>query len=158
MKKFLSIVMVLSTLTVLNAKEVDVGAVLDDYIAAWNAHDIEKIETFYADDVIWYDLGYDYTTRGKAAVSKAITDAFMGHVPDMYWGKSGDLIISGHTAVYEWVYGGTFNGMWDGKRIKDKKFEIRGISTTTIDDHGKIISHKDYYDLLRFKKQLGLIQ
>ena len=158
MKKFLLIVLSIGCLSTLNAKDVGVSEILDHYMVAWNEHDIEKIDTFYADDVIWYDLGYDYTTKGKKNVTKAITDAFMGYVPDMYWGKSGDLFISGDTIVYEWVYGGTFTGEWDGVLIKNRKFEIKGLSTTTIDKDGKIISQKDYYDLLSLKKQLGLIK
>ena len=158
MKKFLLIVLSIGCLSTLNAKDVGVSEILDHYMVAWNEHNIEKIDTFYADDVIWYDLGYDYTTKGKKNVTKAITDAFMGYVPDMYWGKSGDLFISGDTIVYEWVYGGTFTGEWDGVLIKNRKFEIKGLSTTTIDKDGKIISQKDYYDLLSLKKQIGLIK
>ena len=82
----------------------------------------------------------------------------MGYVPDMYWAKNGDVFISGDTIIYEWVYGGTFNGKWDETVIKNKKFEIKGLSTTTINKDGKIISHKDYYDLHGLKKQLGLVQ
>jgi len=158
MKKFLLIMMTVGSLITINAKEARVSEVLDNYIAAWNEHDLLKIDGFYADDVIWYDLSYDYTTKGKKNVSKAITDAFMGYVPDMYWGKSGDVFISGNTIIYEWVYGGTFNGEWDGVAIKNKKFEIKGLSSTTINKNGKIVSHKDYYDLHGFKKQLRLIK
>jgi steroid delta-isomerase-like uncharacterized protein len=158
MKKFLLIIMTVGSLITLNANEVRVSEVLDNYISAWNEHDLQKIDGFYADDVIWYDSGYDYTTIGKKNVSKAITDAFMGYVPDMYWAKYGDVFISGDTIIYEWIYGGTFNGKWDGTIIKNKKFEIKGLSTTTINKDGKIVSHKDYYDLHGFKKQLGLIQ
>jgi steroid delta-isomerase-like uncharacterized protein len=158
MKKFLLIIMIVGSLITLNAKEAKVSEVLDNYIAAWNEHNLKKIDAFYADDVIWYDSGYDYTTKRKKTVSKAITDAFMGYVPDMYWGKSGDVFISENTIIYEWVYGGTYNGEWDGLAIKNKKFEIKGLSTTTINENGKIVSHKDYYDLLGFKRQLGLIK
>jgi len=158
MKKFLLIIMTIGSLITLNANETRVSEVLDNYISAWNEHDLQKIDGFYADDVIWYDSGYDYTTIGKKNVSKAITDAFMGYVPDMYWAKNGDVFISGDTIIYEWIYGGTFNGKWDETVIKNKKFEIKGLSTTTINKDGKIVSHKDYYDLHGFKKQLGLIQ
>ena len=142
---------------VLNAKEVQVSQVLENYMGAWNAHDVKKIDTFYADDVVWYDLGYDYTTKGKKNVTKAIINAFMSSVPDMYWVKSGDVFVSKNSIVYEWTYGGTFNGEWDGVAIKNREFSIKGISTTTINKDGKITSHKDYYDLYSFKKQLGLI-
>ena len=156
MKKFLSIVLAMGCLITLNAKEAKVSEVLDNYILAWNEHNVERIDTFYADDVIWYDLSYDYTTKGKANVTKAITDVFMGSVADMYWGKSGDVFVSGNSIIYEWVYGGTFDGKFDGVMIHNKKFEIKGLSTTTINADGKITSHKDYYDLASFKRQLGL--
>ena len=158
MKKFLLVIMMIGTLVTSNAKEIKVNDVLDKYIAAWNEHDLKKIDAFYADNVIWYDLGYDYTTKGKKNVSKAITDAFMGYVPDMYWAKNGDVFTNGNTIIYEWVYGGTFDGEWDSIPVKNKRFEIKGLSVTTINKYGKIISHKDYYNLLDFKKQLGLIK
>lgn len=158
MKKVVLIVLVIGALVSLNANEYKVSKVLDDYLAAWNEHDIKKIDSFYADDVQWYDLGYDYTTKGKKKVSKAITDAFLGYVPNMYWAKNGDVFISDKTIVYEWVYGGTFNGKWGDISVVNKKFEIKGISTTTINKHGKIISQKDYYDAYSFQQQLGVIK
>jgi hypothetical protein len=158
MKKVLLVIAILSVLATLNAKEIEVNDILDRYMAAWNEHNLKKIDSFYAENVIWYDGAYDYTTKGKERVTKAITDAFLGNVADMYWAKSGDVFSSKNTIIYEWVYGGIFNGSWDGKMVKNKKFEIKGLSTTTINKNGKIIAHKDYYDLLDFKKQLGLIK
>jgi steroid delta-isomerase-like uncharacterized protein len=154
--KMIKVVILLGMLVSLEASELKINQILDDYISAWNEHNTKKIETFYADDVIWYDLSYDYTTKGKSNVSKAITNAFLANVPDMYWARSGDIFISGNTIVYEWVYGGTFSGKWESEIVKNKKFQIKGISTTTIDEKGKIISHKDYYDTYSFLKQLGL--
>ncbi len=140
------------------ASETHVENVLRGYMNAWQAHSIEKIGSYFADNVVWYDLPSDNKTQGKSKVTKAITDAFMGYVPDMYWVKSGDVFISGNTATYEWTYGGTFNGSWGDVEIKDKQFSIKGISTTTINKEGKIISQKDYYDMYGFQKQLGLIK
>ncbi len=139
------------------ASESKIETILAGYMKAWEEHNITKIDSFYAQDVAWYDLPSDSTTKGKAKVTKAITDAFMGYVPDMYWVKSGDTFVSGNTVTYEWTYGGTFNGNWGDVAVKDKKFSIKGISTTTINDKGKIIFHKDYYDLFGFQKQLGVI-
>ena len=144
--------------TPLHANGTKVEHVLDVYIQAWAEHNISKIDTFYADDVIWYDLGTDSTIKGKKEVSKAITDAFLGYVPDMYWQRNGDLFVSGNTVAYAWIYGGTFNGKWGEKTIKEKKFSIKGFSTTTINNTGKITAHKDYYDMYSFMQQLGLVE
>jgi len=141
-----------------NAAETRVEAVIDAYMDAWNAHNTKDIKSFYAANVEWYDMPSNTTTTGKAKVSKAIIDAFLTYVPDMVWVKSGDVFVSGNTLIYEWVYSGTYNGDWWGTPIKNKSFSIRGISTSTINKFGKIISTKDYYDMYDFQKQLGLIQ
>ncbi len=144
--------------SVTSSSKIQVEDVLNDYMKAWAEHDIAKIASHYHANVTWYDLPSNNLTKGKAKVTKAITDAFMGYVPDMYWVKRGDFFVSGNTAIYEWTYGGTFNGDWGNKHIKNKKFSIQGISTTTIDDNGKIISQKDYYDLDSFKRSVGAIK
>ena len=38
----------------------------------------------------------------------------------MYWVKSGDIFVSGNTVVYEWIYGGTFNGYWEKQKLPIK--------------------------------------
>jgi len=156
MKKKIITLVLLSAFSLLHAQS-KIEMVLDTYMQAWAEHNITKIDTFYAEDVAWYDLPSDSITKGKKEMSKAITDAFMGYVPDMYWAKNGDVFVSGNTITYEWVYGGTFNGMWGEVEIKNKKFSIKGISTTTINSDGKIVFQKDYYDMYSFQKQLGLI-
>ena len=60
--------------------------------------------------------------------------------------------------LVNWVNGGTFNGKWGDVDVKDKKFSIKGISTTTINQEGKILFQKDYYDMYGFMKQLGLLK
>jgi len=157
MKKVITL-FTLGILTISSANEPKITSVLQNYMQAWAEHNISKIDSHYDKNVIWYDLPSDTITKGKKEVSRAITTAFMGYVPDMFWKKSGDTYISGNTVTYEWTYGGTFNGSWGDKKIENKSFAIKGISTTTINDDGKIISQKDYYDMYGFQKQLGVIK
>ncbi len=158
MMKKQGLVLLFWCMSVANVSAQNIEEVLKEYMAAWGEHNISKISTFYANDVIWYDLSSDTTTKGKEKVSKAITDAFMGYVPNMYWVKSGDAFVSKNTIIYEWTYGGTFDGKWGDKSVKNKKFSIKGISTTTINKSGKIISQKDYYDTDSFKRALGIVK
>ena len=154
--KRITLLLMFALLTLSQANETKIEQVLNSYMNAWAEHNITKIDSYYSPQVIWYDLPSDTATKGKKEVTKAITNAFMAYVPDMFWIKTGDVFVSGNTITYEWTYGGTFNGLWGDKKIKNKKFSIKGISTTTIDDKGKIIAQKDYYDLFGFQKQLGL--
>ena len=142
----------------ISKKIVNVEAVLKEYMSAWAKHDKNQIESFYDDNVIWYDLPSDYTTKGKQEVGKAITDAFLNNVSGMYWVKSGDVFVSDNTITYEWIYGGIFTGKWGDTSIENKKFVIKGISTTSVNNKGKIYSQKDYYDLYGFQKQLGILE
>ncbi len=155
MKRILLLLM-FGLLSLSQANESKIEKVLNSYMSAWAEHNITKIDSYYAPEVIWYDLPSDTTTKGKKEVTKAITDAFMAYVPDMFWVTTGDVFVSGNTITYEWTYGGTFTGLWGDKKVKNKKFSIKGMSTTTINKNGKIIAQKDYYDLFGFQKQLGL--
>lgn len=157
MKK-LGLVILFWCMSIGSASAQNVEEVLKGYMDAWAEHNIPKISSFYANEVTWYDLPSDTTTKGKDKVSKAITDAFMGYVPNMYWVKTGDSFVSGNTVIYEWTYGGTFDGKWGSTSIKNKDFSIKGISTTTINDSGKIISQKDFYDADSFKRALGVVK
>lgn len=132
--------------------------VLNRYMTAWGEHDIPKIGSFYAENISWYDLSSNKTVSGKVQVTKAITDAFLGQVSDMYWVQRGDLFLSENTVIYEWRYGGTFTGKWGEHDIDNRVFSINGISTTSIDDTGKIVFQKDYYDVGSFERALGVGQ
>lgn len=141
-------------MNVASASAQNVEEVLKSYMDAWGEHNIPKISSFFANDVVWYDLSFNTTTKGK--VSKAITDAFMEYVPNMYWAKSEDTFVSGNIVICEWTYGDTFDGKWRDETIKNKDFSNKGISTTTINESGKIVSQKDYYDADGFKRALGV--
>ncbi|WP_420572611.1 nuclear transport factor 2 family protein [Kordia sp.] len=147
-----------NTIETSEIKITQVEEVLNAYMSAWAAHDVDKIGGFFAEDVKWYNLPVDDTMEGKAKVTKAITDTFMGNIPDMYWARSGDVFITDSTIVYEWIYGGTFNGKWGDINIENKNFSIKGMSTTTINKQGKITAQKDYYDFYSLQKALGIIQ
>ncbi|MBE0368401.1 nuclear transport factor 2 family protein [Pseudoalteromonas aurantia] len=134
----------------------NVEEVLDSYFNSWNTHNKAAIKSYFAPDVVWYDLATNTTKVGKEKVAPAIINYFMGYVKDMYWYRSGDVYISGNTIIYEWTYGGTFNGNWGESKITRKVFSLKGISTTSINDDGKIIAQKDYYDMDSFKRAVGV--
>ena len=159
MKKVnLFFILLINTVGVTQAKELKVGDILASYMQAWAGHNKEKIISHYADDVIWYNLSTDNTLKGKTIVGQKITEIFMSYVSNMYWVKNGDVFINQNTIIYEWLYGGTFNGKWGEIEIVGKPFKLKGISTTTINKDGLIIAQKDYYDLESFKRELGLIK
>ncbi|MBL4880340.1 MAG: ester cyclase [Oleispira sp.] len=155
MKKYV-LIGLLSLLTHSATAASHAETVLSGYLNSWNSHNKIEIKSFLAPDVVWYDLATNTTIKGKEKVAPAITNYFMGYVADMYWHKNGDVYVSGNTIIYEWIYGGTFNGNWGDTKITNKAFSLKGISTTTINDDGKIIAQKDYYDMESFKRAIGV--
>lgn len=130
--------------------------ILNNYFKSWNSYNKAEITNFFAQDAIWYDLASDTEIQGKEKVAPAIINNFMGYVADMYWHKSSKVYVSDNTVIYEWVYGGTFNGNWGDLSIVNKSFSLKGISTTTFNAKGKITAQKDYYDMDSFKRALGV--
>jgi steroid delta-isomerase-like uncharacterized protein len=146
----------LNTSFAASLNESNVRTLLDTYLTAWETRDIREIGKRYAENVSVYDLPTDATTRGKKAVLRFEQEAWLASAPDMVWVRTSPAIITGNTAAYEWLYSGTYSGDWWGTRVDKKPFSVKGISTTTFNNEGKIIIQKDFYDIKSFEAQLGV--
>jgi ketosteroid isomerase-like protein len=110
---------------------------LDVFVAAWNAHDIEGLIGCMCANGTFYGSagGYPRGTMnsGPEALRKAYSDIWRAF-PDARWNEP-NHIISGDRAVTEWIFTGTST---DGKHV-----EVRGCDLFLIRD-GKI-AVKDTY-------------
>ncbi|WP_319380668.1 ester cyclase [Thiomicrorhabdus sp.] len=160
MQKNFVIVTVFTLLALLfntaSAAEKGPSAWLDSYFTSWETRDIHKIATHYADNVSMFDLPSNSSTSGKKAVVELMQAMWIESAPDMKWIRTSPKYINDHTVAYEWLYTGTYNGMWGDVKVSGKPFAVKGISTTTFDKNGKIVLHRDFYDLMSFQAQLGL--
>ncbi len=132
---------------------------VDEYVAAWNAHDAAKAASYFADDVEYYDASTAEPQVGKANAQKNVIEAFMTAVPDAVWKRDPSPPVVGKDAIaFQWTYSGTNTGPWaDGTAATSKPFSIRGLTLIRIKD-GKIAYQGDYYDAYGFYKQLGLAE
>jgi steroid delta-isomerase-like uncharacterized protein len=132
-------------------------AVVEAYLAAWNAHDAAKAAGYFADDVIYYDASVGKPVTGKEAAKTGVIDNFLKAVPDAVWKIKGTPVVQDDRVSFEWEFSGTNTGDWaDGTKATGKTFSIAGASMFGVTD-GKIASQSDYYDALGFYKQLGLM-
>lgn len=132
-------------------------AVVEAYLAAWNAHDSAKAASRFADNVVYYDASVGKPIEGKEAAKTGVIDNFLKAVPDAKWTMRGAPVVQGDRVSFEWEFSGTNTGPWaDGTAATGKKFSFHGASMFTIKD-GKIAAQSDYYDALGFYKQLGLM-
>jgi steroid delta-isomerase-like uncharacterized protein len=131
-------------------------SVVEEYLAAWNAHDSAKAAALFADDVTYYDASVGTPAQGVEA-AKAVIDGFLAAAPDAVWTIKGAPVVQEDRVSFEWEFAGTNTGAWgDGTEATGKPFSFTGASMFTVKD-GKIVAQSDYYDALGFYKQLGLM-
>jgi ketosteroid isomerase-like protein len=109
--------------------------------AAFNAHDLDAIMAFFADDCS-LDMprgrepwGQRFT--GKAAVREALAGRFKG-LPDVHYGEDRHW-VAGDRGVSEWLLTGTTP---DGRRVRVRGcdlWEFRDGKVTRKDSYWKIV-------------------
>lgn len=133
-------------------------ALVEAYLAAWNAHDAEAAAAFLAEDVTYYDASAGTPLQGRGDAKTYVIDAFLDAVPDAVWAMKGEPVVQGNSVAFEWAFSGTNTGAWaDGTEATGKSFILDGLSLFRIED-GQIAYQGDYYDALGFYVALGLIE
>ncbi len=120
-------------------------ATLKRFVAAFNAHDLDAVMSFFADDCeLMMPRGPDpWGERfvGKEAVRKALATRFEG-IPDVHYGDDHNW-VSGNHAVLQWTLTGTTK---DGKKIA-----VRGCDLLEF-RNGKIIRKDSYWKIVEPKR------
>lgn len=121
---------------------VDPEAFNRELLDAWDAHDIDRILTFYTDDVVYEDVptvenGWGPVLRGRQMLRESLVEMFED-MPDV-----GFRFVSasgvGDRMLVEWIM--------TGSRWRDftGEFSIPAVSVITLEGD-KIASDRDYYD------------
>ena len=133
-------------------------ALVDAYMAAWNAHDAAKAASFMTDNVEYYDASTPAPQKGRANAQQNVIQAFMTAAPDCVWKRTGLPVVGNEGIAFQWTFKGTNTGPWsDGTKATGKAFAFNGV-TLIRTRGGKIAYQGDYYDAYGFFKQLGLAQ
>lgn len=108
---------------------------------AFNAHDLDAIMAFFADDcVLDMPRGSEpcgQRFRGSAAVREALASRFVG-LPDVHYGDDRHF-VSGDRGVSEWLLTGTAS---DGRRVRVRGcdlWQFRGGKVVRKDSYWKIV-------------------
>jgi steroid delta-isomerase-like uncharacterized protein len=133
-------------------------AVVERYMAAWNAHDAAKAASYMTDDVEYYDASTPAPQKGRDNARKNVIQAFLTAAPDCVWTRTGAPVIGKDGIAFQWTFKGTNTGPWsDGTKATGKPFSFNGLTLIRLRG-GKIAYQGDYYDAYGFFKQLGLAQ
>jgi ketosteroid isomerase-like protein len=117
---------------------------LKQLVAAFNAHDLDAVTDFFADDCeVLMPRGpgpWGHRYVGKAEVRRGLATRFEG-IPDVHYGDD-EHWVSGNHGVSRWTLTGTTK---DGKKI-----EVRGCDLLEFRD-GKIIRKDSYWKIVEPK-------
>jgi steroid delta-isomerase-like uncharacterized protein len=121
----------------------DIGRILEQVLDAFNAHDLDRIMSFFADDcVLEMPRGgepWGSRHQGKDAVRKALAGRFEG-LPDVHYGSAQQFVDEkASTGMSKWTLTGTRR---DGQQI-----EVWGCDFYTFRD-GKITRKDSYWKIV----------
>jgi len=132
----------------------NVETMMKNYYEGWNSHDVEKIISFFTAESVYEDVALGLVNRGKKEIKERIENMFVWS-PDLKF-ETKSLFSTGDWIASEWVMTGTDAGDEPGRPATGKSFSIRGASVTEL-RKGKISRNSDYWNVVSFMQQVGLI-
>ncbi len=115
---------------------------LEDLVAAFNAHDLDRVMEFFVDDcVLEMPRGPDpWGTRheGREAVRQALAQRFSG-LPDVHYGDD-EHWVCGNRAVSRWLLTGT--------TATGASVRVRGCDLFDLAPDGRITRKDSYWKIV----------
>jgi steroid delta-isomerase-like uncharacterized protein len=128
---------------------------LEEWLAAFNAGDPDRLLALYAEDALWEELAIGLAARGPEQI-RAHLDALFTAAPDIAYEVT-DVLVTDDRAVLEWVVTGTYAADFPGLPPgAGQPFTFRGVSVFELAD-GQIHRYTEYWDAVTFLVQLGAL-
>lgn len=127
--------------------------VVQEYMAAWNAHQPAQASALLAEDAVYYDAAMGTPVTGKAKAEKEVIGAFIKAVPDLKWTMAGKPVYDSETIAFQWEFSGKNSGEWSGSPATNNPIKFEGVSFIKV-NAGKITWQGDYYDAKKLDAQL----
>jgi steroid delta-isomerase-like uncharacterized protein len=128
---------------------------MEEYLAAWNERDPDRIASFFALQAVYEDTGAGATLHGPDQIrdhAASVHTAF----PDL----SFELIRAAHGTDFtagEWRSRMTHRGELDGLGPTGRVVESAGVDVATLDADDRITHLASYYDGAAIMRGLGLL-
>ena len=132
----------------------DVKRIIEDYFAAVNAHNVERIASLFTDDGIFEDVPWGIVHHGKEGV-KANFSAEFAAIPDLKVERK-TLFVAGDWAAAESVMTGTHTGDFPMLPATGKSVSVRAASIIEMQGD-KIKRNINYFNMASLMQQLGVM-
>jgi limonene-1,2-epoxide hydrolase len=117
----------------------DNDKLIQDFVAAWGALDIDRIMEFFSDDAVYINIPMDPPNEGKAAI-RTFIESFAGNCSSI------EFTVHNQVAAGNLV----MNERTDKLAMGGNTIELPVMGVFEIRD-GKINSWRDYFDMGAFK-------
>ncbi len=127
-----------------------------ELVAAWNAHDAQRVVAIYATDAVVEEAVLGSPVRRGSDEITAWVEANFAALPDLRIEPRAGYVTDDR-AVLEWVYTGTYTGQFPGLPPgTGQAVSFPGVSVYHLQD-GQIVHDTLYYDSALLLSQLGLM-
>jgi steroid delta-isomerase-like uncharacterized protein len=124
-----------------------------DLMAAWNAHDVERVTLLHAVDFVGVDVSRARNLQGQDAF-RASVQRFLAAFPDLYFRS--ELLVEGNRVAIIWELHATHKGHFMNIPPSGHSFAVRGVSTLTIANE-QIVHGMYIWDVAGFLRAVGLL-
>ena len=125
-----------------------------DLIAAWNAHDVERVAALYAPDYEEKDVAQTDSLRGRDGIRRTVL-LYLRAFPDLQVTLT-DVVVDGNRAALGWTWCGTHRGTFMNIPPTVRHVAVRGASFLII-ENGRIRRGTRIWDLAGLLRAVGLL-
>jgi len=127
---------------------------VNDLLAAWNSHDIDRAAKFYAAGYIGDDVGQAMPHRGPAGIREFLA-RYLSAFPDFHFALD-ELVVDGNRVALVWTANGTHQGTLMNIPPTGRRISIRGVSLLTVQDN-QVQQASYIWDVAGLLRNIGLL-
>jgi len=121
---------------------------IEAMLAAWNAHDGDRVAECFAPDGSWEDVSFGFRHEGRARIAEMWSVESPGFSSDARFDLVSAVVDDSGYGI-QWRWSGTHND-------SGRPFDIRGASIGLLHD-GLVVEHFDYWNPAHVSEQLGMV-
>ena len=118
---------------------------LDQYVAAWNASDADRIASLFAENGRYGEFGEGRVLDGRDQIAGHLRAVLAG-VPDLRLGVSPHPVCAVDRVFFKWTMRGTASGVFPSRLDAGTPFELQG-ATVLVFAEGKISRAADSFEM-----------
>lgn len=124
------------------SKVTDAGERVREFCAAWKSRDIDELMGWFVDDAVYHNIPMA-AAEGRAAI-RGVLELFVPMASEIAF-EIRHLVADGNVVLTERVDRFVVNG---------KTIELPVMGTFELDNDGRIVAWRDYFDLQQWMSQM----